>query len=319
MWAMGGALASSTGPVLGGVLTLVSWRLIFLINLPVGVAGLLLVARIAPSPRRRVPFDWVGQATAVVAMAGLTFGVIAGGAAGFTAPEVVVALTIAATALVGFIATESRAADPMVPLRLFRSSEVRVSMAVGFAFVVGYYGLPFVMSLYLQQLRGLSSFRAGLVFVPMMVSGAVLTPVSARIVEHFGSRRVISTGLVLLAAGLAELTAVTVMTPIAMVALMMVLVGVAGPLIIPPMIAVLLNSVSDREAGTASGVFNTSRQIGGALAVAVFGALIGAGDLLSGLHVSVLIAAAVTIAAAAAATRLHRTTDAVVAMETAGV
>jgi EmrB/QacA subfamily drug resistance transporter len=319
MWAMGGALASSTGPVLGGVLTLVTWRLIFLINLPVGIAGLVLVARIAPSLRRRVPFDWIGQTTAVVAMAGLTFGVIEGGAAGFTAPDVVVALTIAATALVAFVATEARVSPPMVPLRMFRSREVRVSMAVGFAFVVGYYGLPFVMSLYLQQLRGLSSFQAGLVFVPMMISGAVLTPRSARIVEHAGPRRVITGGLVLLAAGLALLVTVTATTPVGVVAVMMVLVGVAGPLIIPPMTAVLLNSVPDGEAGTASGVFNTSRQIGGALAVALFGALIGAGELLDGLHLSVLIAAVVAVVAAAAATRLHPHPDIAVAIEPPGL
>jgi MFS transporter, DHA2 family, methylenomycin A resistance protein len=188
-----------------------------------------------------------------------------------------------------------------VPLRLFTSPEVRLSMAVGFAFVVGYYGLPFVMSLYLQQLRGLSPFRTGLVFVPMMVSGALLTPLSARIAERLGARRVITSGLAVLATGLAVLAAVTASTPIVVLAVMMVLVGVAGPLIIPPTTAVLLNSVADCEAGTASGVFNTSRQVGGALAVAVFGALVGSGDLLGGLRTSVLIAAAVAAAAAAAA------------------
>jgi MFS transporter, DHA2 family, methylenomycin A resistance protein len=317
LWAMGGALASSTGPVLGGVLSLVSWRLIFLINVPVGIATLLLVARIEPSLRRPVPFDWVGQATAVVGMASLTFGVIEGGAAGFTTPIVVVALMVAAVSCVAFIAAESSAAQPMAPLRLFRAREVRVSMAVGFAFVVGYYGLPFVMSLYLQQLRGLSSFRAGLVFVPMMVSGALLTPLSARIVERFGARRVITTGLVVLAAGLVVLAAVTSSTPIALLAVMMVLVGVAGPLIIPPVTAVLLNSVPDGEAGIASGVFNTSRQIGGALAVAVFGALIGSGDLLHGLRTSVLIAAVVAVAAAATSSRL-RADRVMVSIETVG-
>ena len=79
----------------------------------------------------------------------------------------------------------------MVPLGLFRRRNVSVAVAVGFAFVVGYYGLPFVMSLYLQQLHGLSAFQTGLVFVPMMVIGAVLTPFSASIAERFGARRVI--------------------------------------------------------------------------------------------------------------------------------
>src|SRR3954449_8330921 len=84
VWAMGGAVASSSGPVLGGPLTLASWRLIFFINLPVGAVALILLARTARAPHRPVPFDWIGQVTAVLAMSGLTYGAIEAGAAGFT-------------------------------------------------------------------------------------------------------------------------------------------------------------------------------------------------------------------------------------------
>src|SRR5439155_6643312 len=86
IWAMGGAVASSSGPVLGGVLTLVSWRLIFFINVPVGAVAMILVARIERSPHRRVPFDWFGQVTAVLAMGALTYGAIEAGADGFAEP-----------------------------------------------------------------------------------------------------------------------------------------------------------------------------------------------------------------------------------------
>ncbi len=306
MWAMGGALASSTGPVLGGLLTLVSWRLIFVVNVPVGAAAMWLTSRIAPSPRRRVPFDWFGQASGIVAMSALTYGVIEGGAVGFDAPQVVGAIALAGVASVAFVVVESRVAHPMVPLRLFGVQPVRASIIVGFAFVVGYCGLPFVMSLYLQQLRGLSAFRAGLVFVPMMVSGSVVTPFSARIAERFGARRVITLGLVVLALGQAMFLVISETTPITGLALMMIVVGLAGPLTIPPITAVLLNSVPNHEAGTASGVFNTGRQIGGALAVAVFGGLIGSDVDLGGVRLSVSIAALVALAAAASAARLPR-------------
>ena len=87
IWAMGGAIASSSAPVLGGLLTIASWRLIFLINIPVGVVAVALAARAAGSPRREVPFDQFGFATAVVAMGGLTFGAIEAGEHGFTAPS----------------------------------------------------------------------------------------------------------------------------------------------------------------------------------------------------------------------------------------
>lgn len=165
--------------------------------------------------------------------------------------------------------------------------------------MVGYYGLPFVMSLYLQQLHGLSAFQTGLVFVPMMVIGAVLTPFTAAIAERFGARRVISGGLLLMTAGLALLAATTSTAAPLTVAALMLPVGVAGPLVMPPITLVLLNSVPDTIAGTASGVFNTSRQLGGALAIAVFGALLGQpAGFLHGLRLSLTIAAVVAAGAA---------------------
>jgi MFS family permease len=300
LWAMGGAIASSSGPVLGGVLTLMSWRLIFFINVPVGAAALLLLRRVSPSPRGSASFDWFGQITAVTAMGALTYGAIEAGAAGFTSPRVVAAFVLALASAAAFLYIQTRVAHPMVPLELFRSRNVSVSVAVGFAFVVGYYGLPFVMSLYLQQLRGLSAFTTGCVFLPMMITGAVLTPASARMAERFSARAVIGAGLVVMAAGLVVIAAAPATVPVSTLAVLMILVGVAGPLTIPPVTAVLLNSVPDRQAGTASGVFNTSRQIGGALAVAVFGALLaGQGGLVHRLRLSLVLAAVVALAAAA--------------------
>jgi EmrB/QacA subfamily drug resistance transporter len=306
MWAMGGATASSCGPVLGGVLTLVSWRTIFFVNVPVGAVALALLARSGRSPRRKVPFDWAGQVTAVLAMGGLTYGAIDAGAAGFTSPRVVTAFIVAVAALAGFLLSQAHGRHPMVPSELFRSRNVSISVAVGFAFIVGYYGLPFVMSLDLQQQRGLSSLGAGVAFLPMMLIGLVLTPFSARLAERFGGRRLVIGGLVVMAAGLAALAAVPAAAPVWLLAALMVLAGLGGPLVMPPVTGVLLNSVPGHLSGTASGVFNTSRQAGGALAVAVFGALLARPGMFSyGLRVSLLIAAAVALAAAGAAAGLH--------------
>ena len=309
VWATGGAVAASSGPVMGGLLTLVSWRLIFFINVPVGAAAMLLAARIAPSPHRRVPFDWFGQVTAVAAMGALTYGAIEAGADGFTAPRVITAFGLAVVALAAFLIAQRQGAHPMVPPELFRSRNVSVSVAVGFAFVVGYYGLPFVMSLYLQQQRGLSSLATGVAFLPMMLVGAAFTPLSAHIAERIGARLLITTGLVCMTAGLAILAVVPSTTPVLALAALMALVGLAGPLVSPPITAVLLNSVPDHQAGTASGVFNTSRQLGGALAVAVFGALLAKhGAFMPGLRASLLIAAAVALVTAAASLLLRTPT-----------
>jgi EmrB/QacA subfamily drug resistance transporter len=306
VWAMGGAAASSSGPLLGGVLTVVSWRLIFAVNVPAGAVTLLLLARVLPSPRRAARFDWAGQVTAVLAIGGLTYGAIEAGAAGFAAPRVVAAFVIAAAALAAFIAAQARGAHPMVPPDLFRSRTVAVTVAVGFAFIVGYYGLPFVMSLYLQQFRGLSPLGTGASFLPMMLIGATLTPFSARIAEKLGPRAPITAGLASMAAGLVIIAVLPSATPVQALAGLMVLVGLAGPLVMPPLIAVLLNSVPAHRAGVASGVFNTSRQVGGALAVAVFGALLAnRASFLPGLRASLLIAAAVALTAAAASLLLR--------------
>ncbi len=125
VWAMGGAVASSSGPVLAGVLTLVSWRLIFFINVPAGAVTLLPLARIQPSARRAVPFDWAGQITAVLAMGGLTYGAIEAGAADFAAPRVAAAFVVAVAALAAFLAAQARGMNPMAPLDLFRSRSWR--------------------------------------------------------------------------------------------------------------------------------------------------------------------------------------------------
>lgn len=306
VWAMGGAVASTSGPLLGGVLQLLDWRWIFVVNLPVGVVALVLVARVASSPRSATAVDGAGQVTAAAAMGGLTYGAIEAGSAGLGAPRVLVAFAVALLALAVFVRVQARVTHPMVPLRLFRSRTVVIVMVTGFAFMVGYYGLPFVAGLFLQQQRGLSPLGTGLVFLPMMAIGAVLTPFSARLAERLGRRTLIVSGLALMTLGLLALGLLPAAAPLWVFSGLMVLVGLGGPLVAPAATAVLLDAVPGELAGTASGVFNTSRQVGGALAVAVFGGLLAdPATLTRGVHASLLLAAAVLAATTAAALRLN--------------
>ncbi|MFF4835449.1 MFS transporter [Streptomyces sp. NPDC001315] len=308
IWAMGGAVAAAAGPVLGGVLSLASWRMIFFINLPVGLLTLALLARSPQSPTRPAPFDWIGQITGILAMGGLTFGAIEAGEAGFSAPKVLISLGIAAVALAAFVLVQAKVAHPMVPLSLFRSTTVVIATGIGFAFMVGFYGLPFVFSLDFQQQHGLSALGAGIAFVPMMLLSACLTPFSSRIAERTGPRVPVITGLVLIAAGSIALAVLPASAPVWASSLLLIPVGLGGPLVMPPTTAVLLEHVPADQTGTASGVFNTSRQIGGALAVAVFGAMVsGTAGFQHGLRISLTLAAAVALAAALAATRMAAT------------
>jgi MFS transporter, DHA2 family, methylenomycin A resistance protein len=306
LWSLGGVAASTSGPLLGGVLSVVSWRLIFFVNLPAGAVALVLLAQVMPSPRHSVPFDWAGQAAAVAAMGGLTYGTIEAGSAGITAPDVLAALAVAAVGLALFIALQARGRQPMLPLSLFRSRTVSVAVTTGFAFMVGYYGLPFVMSLYLQQLRGLSALDTGIVFLPMMLTGAALTPLVARLTGQFGARALVITGLAAMTAGLAVMALLPSPAPVPVLSALMIATGLAGPLVMPPVMALLLQAVPARQAGVASGVFNSSRQVGGALAIAVFGALLANPEtFVHGLRVSLLIGAAVALTAATVSTLLR--------------
>ena len=307
-WAMGAAVASSSGPVVGGVLTLLDWRLIFLVNVPVGAAALYLLRLAQPSSRLRTPLDLRGQVSAVLAMTGLTYGLIEAGAEGFGSVEVEAALALAVLASFAFVYSEARSSHPVVPRELARSRTVSIALIIGFAFMFGFFGLPFLYSLYLQQERGLSALDTGLAFLPMMLIGLLLTPGSARITERFGSKSVIAGGLGLMSTGLLVLALLPIATPVWVLSVLMTLVGVGGPLVMPPTTSALLNSVPSSLAGSASGMFNSARQVGGVLAVALFGALLARpAHVIEGLRVSLLIAAAAVLVAALASTRLSRT------------
>ncbi|MEV1026805.1 MFS transporter [Streptomyces sp. NPDC050264] len=308
IWTVGGAVAVAAGPVLGGALTAsVGWRWIFFVNLPAGLLALALLTRVPASPRLPARLDIVGQVTAVLAMGGLTYGVIEGGAQGFGRPVVVASLLVAVASAAAFLAAQARGAHPMLPLPLFRSRVVAVSLLVGFTLNAAYYGGVFVFSLYLQQQRGQSALHAGLMFIPMTALVAVVNLASARLAARFGPRVPMVAGQLVGTAGLVALTTVGAHTEVWAVALLMVPVGLGGALAVPALTAMLLDAVPADRAGTAGAVLNTARQVGGAIAVAVYGALLaGADTFLAGMRWSVLLAAAGLALTAAATLTLPR-------------
>ena len=311
IWAAGGGLAAACAPILGGLMTLASWRLIFLVNVPVGLLTLAALTRVPPSARRPASFDWTGQLSAIVSMAALTYGAIEAGASGTGQLRVAVPLVLAVIAALVFVLSQARGRHPMVPPVLYRNSTLRIAALVGFAFMVAFWGLPFVFTLYLQQERGLSPLATGAVFLPMMIVGGALTPLSARLVERIGYRAPIVCGLLVLAIGLLVLGMLAKSAPIWMLAATMVLVGLSGPLVMPTTTGALLNGVDGHVAGTASAVFHTSRQVGGTLAIAVFGALLAdPATSRQGVRTSLTLAAVGAVLAAASALRLSAATPA---------
>ncbi|MFI6978980.1 MFS transporter [Embleya sp. NPDC050154] len=304
LWTVGGSVAMAAGPVLGGVLTEgPGWRAVFLLNLPIGVLILVLLTRIAPSPKRPAPLDLMGQATAIVALAGVAYAVIEGGHAGWTQPGVLSALAIAVAGGVGFHLAERWHRAPMVPLEMLRQRLVVIPLTVGFVINAAFYGGIFLLGLYYQELRGMSGTEAGLMFVPMAAVITSTNLVSPRLAERIGRRPVIAAGQLIMAGAMLAMLLLDAHTPIWLVIVLLVPMGIGGALSVPAFTAQLMDSVPGERVGAASGLLNALRQTGGALAVALFGSLAtrsdGSGFSLSGMRTGVL-AEAVLLAVTAA-------------------
>ncbi|MGO1198388.1 MAG: MFS transporter [Dermabacteraceae bacterium] len=276
MWAAGGAVASAAGPLLGGFLSDIDWRLIFLINVPVGAGILALAGRIGTSPRRPAPFDWAGQMLSFAGLAALISALIEGGARGYGAPPILAMLALAALALIGFVLVQGRRRHPMMPLDLFRAAPMRIAMYGGFAFILSWFGTVFLASLFLQRELGLSASAAGLAFLPSAAASFLGNLVSGRLANRFGPRFPTVLGMASMTLGLIGLALAVSWGSALAVALLVVLVGAGGAVAAPPFAAVVLTQAGADRAGIASATANMFRQVGGALAVAVFGVLIAA-------------------------------------------
>lgn len=294
VWATGGSTAVALGPVVGGVLTTAwDWRSIFYVNLPFAVVTLAL-ARGARGERRPAPLDVPGQVTAVLALSALTFAVIEGGTGGWIAAGVAVAAGAA------FVFAETRHPHPVVPLGLFRGAAFSASVASGAALSVGFFGMFFVLGLYFQQVRGESALTAGLMFLPMTLLISTVNVLSGRVTNRFGPRLPMVVGQLVMAAGLLALLPVGRHTPTLAVAFLMVPLGVGGALAVPALTASVMGAVPAERAGLAAGVLNAARQVAGALSVALFGSLVAGAHFMPGLRESLLVAAGLVLAAAAA-------------------
>jgi DHA2 family methylenomycin A resistance protein-like MFS transporter len=306
VWAVGGAVAGLVGQPLGGLLTTYDWRWVFTINIPVCAAMLVLLIWVSTSPKHPQPFDWMGQVLAVVGLAALVYGLIDGGHAGFGSGLALVALAVAVISLVGFVVVQARDRHPMMPLDLFHAHGFRIALPVGFAFMVGNFGNVFVVALYLQQHLGLSPLHAGLVFLPSAFFAIAGNLSSGIVTNRFGARVPVVAGLLSMVVGL---TALLITAPLGLpwlIAICIIPIGAGGSLAMPSVTSVVLEGVPAHQAGTASAVFNTFRQVGGAVAIAVFGALIANPDTIDrGLRLSLGIAAFLILVAALNSLRIR--------------
>jgi len=299
LWAVGGSVAAAAGPIVGGALTLLDWRLIFWVNIPVAALALLCSTRVAHSPRQPVPFDLLGQGTAILALGSVTYAVIEGSNRGWSSAPIVGLIVTGFLAGRVFLTAQAKGAHPMVPLTMFRSRQLSVALAIAFTSMAAFYGVVFVQSLYFQDQRHETPLVTGLLFLPMTGLITVLSSLAASLVARFGRRALITTGLLVQSLGLVVIAALPSGVPVWVVSAAMILVGGGGSLTVPPVASLVLESAPVEVAGTASGVLNTFRQLGGSLGVAGIGAVIAAhAEFMPGLRAG-LIGTVVVLAATA--------------------
>jgi DHA2 family methylenomycin A resistance protein-like MFS transporter len=291
---------------LGGLLTTIDWRWVFTINLPVCLGMIAFLALVAPSPRRPRPFDWAGQVLAVVALSALIYGLIEGGHTGFATTTVLASLVVAVAGIAAFLVVQARVTHPMMPLDLFHARGFRIALPVGFAFMVGNYGNVFVVSLYLQQHLRLSPLAAGLTFLPSAFFAIAGNLASGHVSNRFGARVPVVAGQLSMVVGLLALIATADLGSPLLTALCVIPIGAGGSLAMPAVTGVVLEGVTPAQSGTASAVFNTFRQVGGAVAIAVFGALIAdTTTFVTGARTSFAIAATLLLTTALLSLRVR--------------
>src|SRR6266702_3811051 len=304
IWAAGASVALTAGPLVGGALiALVGWRSIFLVNLPIGAAGLWLAWRYAEETPRLAQreIDLPGQIAAITALGTLAGALIEGGALGWSHPLVIAAFAAAVMVGLLFVWREAYAQQPMLPRLLFRHRMFALTALVGLLFNIAFYGLIFVLSLYFQKVNGWSPFATGLAFVPMMAMVLPANLITASVSERLGAPQTIALASVITAAGCLALLAMASGATYWAIGTQLVVLGGGLGLLVPPLTSTLLGSVEKSRSGIAAGVLNSTRQTGSVLGVALFGSLAGqATAFMAGMHESLMISACLLLAAGAA-------------------
>ncbi len=308
--------AFAIGPLVGGLLTSgLGWRAVFFVNVPLGLLCLAgtrtwVAESRDPAPRR---LDWPGQATLSASLFLLVLALLRGNAAGWGSPAIVAELAGGTALLLAFLAVEARAREPMLPLHFFRYPAFSGAQVAAFAISASFFAIYLYLTLYLQEVLGLSPIQTGLVYLPGTVVMFCVSGASAPLVQRTSAGLLITAGLVLVAGGMALTTIIGPHTSWALVLPGEMLASIGTGMFNPALSAVALSSLPERHGGLAAGVNDTFRNAGVALGVAVFGALVpaaaaighgSASSYVSGLHHAFWLAAAVAAVGALASARL---------------
>jgi EmrB/QacA subfamily drug resistance transporter len=283
IWGAAAGLATVTGPTVGGaIITYIDWRWIFFINVPIGIGALIATFAIIPDlrPGRRHGWDIVGVILATSGLFAIVFGLIEGQRYNWgqitsyvvTIPEVIGA---GAFLVVLFIIWERVQTEPLVPLSLFEDRNFAVANWIAAAISFGMLSLFLPITIYLQSVRDFTALQAGLTLAPMPLTSMLVAPFAGRFADRIGGKYILMTGISVFAIGTASLTFVAGPDSTWLNFLVPAIIAGAGMgMTFAPMTTVAMRNISPRMAGAASGVLNTTRQLGAAVGSAVVGALL---------------------------------------------
>jgi DHA2 family methylenomycin A resistance protein-like MFS transporter len=306
VWAGIGSLALPAGPLLGGLLVQAAgWRAVFAINLPVVLVAAIVAHRVVPasSQRSTAPMDRLGTAMGVMLLSATTLAVIEAGHVGF-APLTVIAAAVAALALGAFVVAERRSPHPMLPPAMWRRPAfVAANIAAG-VMNLGTLGMLFVLTAYLQTVQDRNALQAGIAVLPLFLPLVVLGPLSGRLTARIGPRVPAIIGLATAAAGFALIGGWSATTTYEWLFPALLVWGIGVGVLTPAVVSAAVGAVEPGRTGLASGVNNTARQAGGAVGIALYGAVAGPAArpaaFISGLHAMAAVTAVAFVLTAAA-------------------
>jgi EmrB/QacA subfamily drug resistance transporter len=277
LWSGVAGLAVALGPVTGGfLLDHFWWGSVFIVNVPIVIGALIAGRFLVPTSRNplRPRIDVVGAGLSIVALGALVASIIEAPSNGWTDPLILAGFAVAVGAMIAFVLWERHVDEPMLDVRLFgnaRFSAASVNVTLVF---FALFGFIFLATQYLQFVLGYSAFDAGLRTLPFAGALMVMAPLSSKAVQWFGTKRVVVTGMLVFASGLVVASTSTVTSGYPRVMVAMILMGAGMGLSVAPATESIMGSLPLHQAGVGSAVNDTSREVGGALGVAIVGSML---------------------------------------------
>jgi EmrB/QacA subfamily drug resistance transporter len=279
IWAGVSGIGIALGPVAGGLLVEhFGWGSVFLVNLPICTAALVLSFLFVPdsSARDESPLDPLGAVFSIVGLVAFLYAVIQGPDKGWTAPVVVAGLIIGSVFLGLFGWWEAHTPRPMLDVRFFRNPRFSAASATITITFFGFYASTFLLTQYFQFILHYSPLKAGVMLIPTAVGLMTASPMAPRLVDRFGTKRVVCGGLILVAAATACYGSNTIMSDLTTGLLVRLVIGIGFGITSAPVTESIMGSLPPSRAGVGSAVNDTTRQTGGATGVAVIGSVFAA-------------------------------------------